>query len=684
MASKPAVVSKQKLPVLLQKKDGVSVSNQNNNTVTEVLKDKASKLVKKSSPAKIAETIGASKSILPGFVGGMKQDDSPAGQSQQKPSLSEVPSASRKSNETLVESLNKLYGMHKKIIALENSDASLKRKKEKQEQRDKVSRHKEILEALESLNISTEYKPKATKSKPKPVQKSDKTIPKKKSGKKKIQKSLIRSFVAEHGAQAVAVAGVTGFGLANKITSTPQPPGTTGAPPAPPVGKPSATQTSVGTSGSTSQSTLLNAMAGAETKGNYDIAYGDRVDKSGKIINIAGVQTAEEFANKKLTEMTLEEVEQFQRSRNSKVKNTGAVGKYQFVGTTLFNKGGLVDQLGLDKKTTLFNSETQDKLALLLLKGNTAIMQAAGVPNTPAYQYMSWYVGPSGAAAVFNAVKNGNGDLTVAEAIKKANLPDPSAQNKELTKIAAKDFEGILSQRMAAHGAPPGQEGQTQVASALQTASQVRVSSKFGLRDHPVTGQKDKMHEGVDLAGKLGDPVHATGEGTVTIPNEDPKGYGKWVIVNHADGVQTYYAHLSEITVKQGQQVQAGTNLGKVGSTGMSTGPHLHYQVMKNGKPVDPANNDIPILSNYAVAMTGTGLAGDATMVSQANPDVASMSVENKQLKESNAQKTPVLINNITTVSAGGSGSSQSYVIQTSKETISRESALMWNQRGYS
>ena len=681
MATKPTVVSQNKLPVLLRKTDGISAPS-------EKLKNKTKELANKSNTSIMAKTIAGTGTILPGFVGKLDKDsiserklNQTITEQTRESSREDVSGTGPKKTDSLVVSLNKLYKLHKKIIEKDDVFDRLTKNQHKKEMQLKEKMHKELLAVLTG-KPKTEVKKEETKeeeNKPSKITKPRLGGQKGRRGKRKSNK--IGSFLLQNAPEIVAVGGVAAtsvYEAATKSDTTkPAPQTATKIPNTPLV--------------SADKKDVLAAMSGAESKGNYNIAYGDRIDKQGKMVNVAGVPTAEEYAGKKLTEMTLEEVQQFQQARNSKVKNTGAVGKYQFVGSTLFNKGGLVDQLGMDKKTTLFNSETQDKLALLLMKGNTAIMQAAGVPDTPSYQYMSWYVGPSGAAAVYNAVKNGKGNLTVAEAIKQANLPDPSAQNKELTTIQAKDFESILGQRLVANGLPsspsqvastsPGTPGTT----TSQSATQVRVTSKFGMRDHPVTKQPDSMHQGVDLAGKVGDPVHATGDGTVTIPSEDPRGYGKWVIVNHADGLQTYYAHLSEITVKQGDQVKAGSNIGKVGNTGMSTGPHLHYQVMKNGKAVDPQES-IPSLANYAVAMTGAGLPSEqTTMLAETKPNVNAMSVENAELKTASAQQpVPVVINNVTTVGNQGSGPSQTFIVKASKETLSRESALMWSQRGYS
>ena len=110
----------------------------------------------------------------------------------------------------------------------------------------------------------------------------------------------------------------------------------------------------------------------------------------------------------------------------------------------------------------------------------------------------------------------------------------------------------------------------------------------FGYKMHPILRTK-KFHEGMDFAAPLGTPVRATGDGTVVETQKDgPQGIR--VIIEHGFGYKTIYAHLESFSVKRGQKVSRGETIGKVGSTGMSIAPHLHYEVHKNGKPVDPIN----------------------------------------------------------------------------------------------
>lgn len=112
------------------------------------------------------------------------------------------------------------------------------------------------------------------------------------------------------------------------------------------------------------------------------------------------------------------------------------------------------------------------------------------------------------------------------------------------------------------------------------------IGSGFGMRTHPISGQY-KMHNGVDIMGRTGDPIRAAAPGKVIFAGWRG-GYGNCVIIDHGGGLSTLYAHASKIYVSQGQSVSQGQTIAAVGSTGYSTGPHLHWEVRINGKPVNP------------------------------------------------------------------------------------------------
>ncbi len=114
-----------------------------------------------------------------------------------------------------------------------------------------------------------------------------------------------------------------------------------------------------------------------------------------------------------------------------------------------------------------------------------------------------------------------------------------------------------------------------------------RVTSRFGLRADPFTGQH-REHHGLDIAAPSGSPIHAAAEGVVRYAGKRG-GYGNVVILQHTDGTETRYAHCRDLNVKVGERVERGATVATVGSTGRSTGPHLHFEVRRDGEVVDPA-----------------------------------------------------------------------------------------------
>ncbi|MBU46098.1 MAG: peptidase M23 [Flavobacteriales bacterium] len=116
-----------------------------------------------------------------------------------------------------------------------------------------------------------------------------------------------------------------------------------------------------------------------------------------------------------------------------------------------------------------------------------------------------------------------------------------------------------------------------------------RMASGYGYRIHPIYKTK-KLHAGMDFSAKTGTPIYATGDGKIIKVKRSRRGHGNHVIIDHGFGYKTLYAHMSKYTVKRGQKVNRGDIIGYVGNTGMSTAPHLHYEVHKNGKKINPVN----------------------------------------------------------------------------------------------
>lgn len=166
------------------------------------------------------------------------------------------------------------------------------------------------------------------------------------------------------------------------------------------------------------------------------------------------------------------------------------------------------------------------------------------------------------------------GPLTMSVSTKgEAGVDDPDSLRAEaiLTKL-----DKLNLYRLAAEKAP----------FAMPLNTSFRYTSPFGMRRHPVTG-KYAMHDGMDMAGGYGSPVLATGDGVVKKADWS-NGYGRLVVIQHDFGIETRYAHLSNIRVKPGQRVSRGDRIGDMGNSGRSTGTHLHYEVRVGGKPVNP------------------------------------------------------------------------------------------------
>jgi murein DD-endopeptidase MepM/ murein hydrolase activator NlpD len=152
---------------------------------------------------------------------------------------------------------------------------------------------------------------------------------------------------------------------------------------------------------------------------------------------------------------------------------------------------------------------------------------------------------------------------------------DPSSANGAVAGLAAPPTP--LDPIAGPHGDEP----------ALPLPLSAAISSPFGYRADPFTGAT-RFHAGVDIAAAYGREVPSAGAGNVVFSGAQG-GYGNTVVVEHQGGIRTRYAHLSSIQVEVGARVDAGTVIGRVGSSGRSTGPHLHFEVLQDGRPVNPA-----------------------------------------------------------------------------------------------
>ena len=115
-----------------------------------------------------------------------------------------------------------------------------------------------------------------------------------------------------------------------------------------------------------------------------------------------------------------------------------------------------------------------------------------------------------------------------------------------------------------------------------------KLSSRFGYRIDPVTKRRNTFHKGIDISAPTGTPVYAAESGTVFDAGYKQSGYGNLIVIKHANDMATYYGHLSKMVVSKNSKVKKGELIGNVGSTGKSTGPHLHFEVRKGGQALNP------------------------------------------------------------------------------------------------
>ncbi|MFN6540494.1 MAG: murein hydrolase activator EnvC family protein [Nostoc sp. EkiNYC01] len=156
----------------------------------------------------------------------------------------------------------------------------------------------------------------------------------------------------------------------------------------------------------------------------------------------------------------------------------------------------------------------------------------------------------------------------------------------------SKNLEVLIQQKVAEAAAQAKTNSRTSIiiqgTGMFTYPSDAATSSPFGWRMHPVLGYR-RFHAGLDFAASYGSTIRAADSGTVIFAGWYG-GYGRAVIIDHGNGITTLYGHTSELYVTEGQAVQRGQAIAAVGSTGLSTGPHLHFEVRRNGSPVNPAD----------------------------------------------------------------------------------------------
>lgn len=173
----------------------------------------------------------------------------------------------------------------------------------------------------------------------------------------------------------------------------------------------------------------------------------------------------------------------------------------------------------------------------------------------------------------------------------KLSMAQPDVAACVLLRLETEGAKKGIWQKPALASAAEAEPEQTAVQRELGLSDSVTpvmgtLTSVYGMREHPIDGE-NKMHEGVDLAAEIGTDVLAFADGTVDYIGESPA-YGMYLQLRHGNGVTTFYAHCSQLCVQKGQKVNMGDVVAKVGDTGNTTGPHLHFEMKRDGEFLDP------------------------------------------------------------------------------------------------
>ncbi|PKM76497.1 MAG: hypothetical protein CVU90_12585 [Firmicutes bacterium HGW-Firmicutes-15] len=176
---------------------------------------------------------------------------------------------------------------------------------------------------------------------------------------------------------------------------------------------------------------------------------------------------------------------------------------------------------------------------------------------------------------------NGKQEVTYEIVLVNGNISEQKISNKKIIEppVSSKVSVGTKKATVSRSGSSSGTN---------RVVSGGRITSPFGARVHPITGA-EIFHKGIDIGASQGNSIYAYANGIVSFAGWK-SGYGNFVEINHVNGLVTRYGHMSAIYVKKGQQVTAGQRIGAVGSTGASTGPHLHFEVLVNGVNKNPLN----------------------------------------------------------------------------------------------
>ncbi|MCA0332771.1 MAG: peptidoglycan DD-metalloendopeptidase family protein [Bacteroidetes bacterium] len=295
--------------------------------------------------------------------------------------------------------------------------------------------------------------------------------------------------------------------------------------------------------------------------------------------------------------------------------------KYQFYGAAIIVLGLLyflpkvnLSQKNIDTQVSSELKKMEEKYSLLDQKLNDYSKHLDAIHKKDAQVYSLvmgiepmdesiWQAGTGGKHSVRNRLANMM-NLNIGKIEDKANK-----LNHQL-KLQSKSLDNLYKNAVA-HEKFLNSLPSIKPVKAESLNRDVALLSGYGRRLHPVF-RIWRKHTGIDFSCPKGTQIVATGQGVVSKINGNGRGYGKHVLIDHGYGYQTLYAHMSDIDVREGQKVERGTPIGKVGSTGTATAPHLHYEVRKNGEPINPIDFVLDGLSSteYAQMLKQAAIEG--------------------------------------------------------------------------
>lgn len=212
-----------------------------------------------------------------------------------------------------------------------------------------------------------------------------------------------------------------------------------------------------------------------------------------------------------------------------------------------------------------------------------------------------------GAAASENANADKEKQSSQPSLVRKtAMIYSPRASKQETPRPTLTNDFVIISEAAEAQpvrrlAAPKASSASSNIPSIWPLTIAPVLRTGYGMRNDPFGGSSVEFHKGQDISAPTGTPVNATADGVVVIAGW-VRGYGNGIYIDHGNGISTRYGHLSRIDVTVGQVIKRGDHLGLVGSTGRSTGPHLHYEVRINGEAINPLTYLPPVQTNFAPA----------------------------------------------------------------------------------